>query len=104
MNEIEKLRKVVKELKEPFPLNGAQQRQKYTRANSVSRERSKLYDNTSLEELLDEWPCQQLFGGVGEALYSNADGMCKHDECHPRNDDKKIYRGKKCIKKILMIY
>ena len=51
MNEIEKLRKVVKELKKSFPLNG-QQRQKYTRANSVSRERSKLYDNTSLEDLL----------------------------------------------------
>ena len=39
-------------LKKSFPLNGAQQRQKYTRANSVSRERSKLYDNTSLEDLL----------------------------------------------------
>ena len=40
-------------------------------------------------EEMDEWPCQQLLGGVGEALYSNANDMCKHDECHPKNDDRK---------------
>lgn len=32
---------------------------------------------------LDSWPCQQLLGGTGEAIYSNVDGMCRHAECHP---------------------
>ena len=47
-----KLKEEILLIKKSFPLNGAQQRQKYTRANSVSRGRSKLYDNTRLFDLL----------------------------------------------------
>ncbi|MBA7559120.1 hypothetical protein ES708_00733 [subsurface metagenome] len=38
---------------------------------------------------LGEWPCQQLLGGTGAAIYSSIDGMCKHPECHPRNDERR---------------
>ena len=31
------------------------------------------------------WPCQQLLGGTGEAIYASIDGMCTHPECHPNN-------------------
>lgn len=34
------------------------------------------------------WPCQQLHGGTGEAIYSSIDGLCTHLECHPSNDDR----------------
>ncbi len=37
-----------------------------------------------MEELHD-WPCQDLHGGGGSAIYDNIDGRCKHPECHPRN-------------------
>lgn len=38
---------------------------------------------------LDEWPCQQLMGGTGEAIYAPfVNGNCKHPECHPSNDDR----------------
>jgi hypothetical protein len=37
---------------------------------------------------ISEWPCQQLCGGTGEAIYHNVDGKCKHPECHPKNDDR----------------
>jgi len=36
----------------------------------------------------DEWPCQQLLGGTGAAIYSNVDGMCTHPECKPPPEDK----------------
>lgn len=34
-------------------------------------------------EELEEYPCQQLLGGSGAAIYSNTDGLCKHPECNP---------------------
>lgn len=34
---------------------------------------------------LDCWPCQDLMGGRGAAIYANENGMCRHPECHPRN-------------------
>lgn len=38
-------------------------------------------------DILREYPCQQLFGGTGAAIYSNVDGMCNHEECNPENND-----------------
>jgi len=37
----------------------------------------------------EEYPCQQLMGGAGPAIYSNTDGLCSHPECNPENDDRK---------------
>ena len=37
---------------------------------------------------LKEYPCQQLMGGTGAAIYSNVDGLCSHPECNPENDDR----------------
>jgi len=34
---------------------------------------------------LDSWPCQQLLGGAGAAIYASTDGMCNHPDCHPNN-------------------
>ncbi len=39
------------------------------------------------EDILVEWPCQQLLGGTGAAIYMSTNGMCQHPECHPRNDE-----------------
>lgn len=36
---------------------------------------------------LDEYPCQQLLGGTGSAIYMNTDGMCSHPECNPANNE-----------------
>lgn len=44
-----------------------------------------------MEDELLEWPCQDLHGGTGTAIYSNVDGMCKHPECHPKNDQRISY-------------
>jgi hypothetical protein len=30
-----------------------------------------------------KWPCQQLLGGTGSAIYSNVEGLCDHTECKP---------------------
>ncbi len=30
-----------------------------------------------------EYPCQQLHGGTGAAIYENIDGLCSHLECKP---------------------
>lgn len=46
-----------------------------------------------LEEL-HEWPCQDLHGGRGAAIYNNIGGMCKHPECHPKNDDRTVSNKK----------
>ncbi len=35
---------------------------------------------------LIEWPCQDFHGGRDAGI--RADAMCKHPECHPRNDDR----------------
>lgn len=31
----------------------------------------------------ERWPCQQLLGGTGSAMYMNDGGFCKHPECKP---------------------
>ena len=36
----------------------------------------------------DQWPCQQLYGGKDADTRDNVDGLCKHPECHPRNDNR----------------
>ncbi len=33
--------------------------------------------------MIGKYPCQNLFGGTGEAIYHNVDGMCDHPECNP---------------------
>ena len=53
---------------------------------SYTNDQSKPPEEPSWEELI-EWPCQQLLGGTGAAIYSNTDGMCKHPLCHPKNND-----------------
>ncbi len=40
-------------------------------------------ETDQIDELLD-WPCQNLLGGRGAAIYGNIDGRCKHPECHPQ--------------------
>lgn len=30
-----------------------------------------------------EYPCQQLLGGTGSAIYENVNGLCSHPECKP---------------------
>lgn len=35
------------------------------------------------------WPCQNLHGGRGTAIYDSVDGLCKHEECNPINDNRK---------------
>ena len=30
-----------------------------------------------------EYPCQQLYGGTGAAIYENVEGLCSHPECKP---------------------
>lgn len=40
-------------------------------------------------DCLVSWPCQNLHGGTGSAIYDNVDGLCTHPECHPRNDNRK---------------
>ena len=52
----------------------------------INSDRLEQQSDVSEHDLL-EWPCQQLLGGTGAAIYSNVDGMCKHPECHPRNDE-----------------
>lgn len=39
---------------------------------------------------LDDWPCQDLYGGKGAAIYNSINGKCKHPECHPANDDRGV--------------
>ena len=45
-----------------------------------------------LKDLL-EWPCQQLLGGAGFAIYENVKGLCTHAECHPKNDERHLTSG-----------
>jgi len=33
------------------------------------------------------WPCQNLHGGRPAGIYDNVDGLCKHPECCPTEDD-----------------
>jgi len=55
----------------------------------VDKEKTKkaerLAERLGLYNEPDDWPCQQLMGGTGAAIYSNIDGMCRHPECHPYN-------------------
>ena len=32
---------------------------------------------------INKYPCQQLHGGTGSAIYMNTDGLCSHPECNP---------------------
>ena len=42
------------------------------------------------EDEPDRWPCQNLLGGSGAAIYlADPDGMCKHPECKPPPEDVK---------------
>jgi len=35
-------------------------------------------------EQLTEWPCQYLQGGFTK---DQVEGLCTHEECHPRDDE-----------------
>lgn len=36
--------------------------------------------------MIKKYPCQNLLGGTGEAIYHNVDGMCDHPECNPERE------------------
>lgn len=55
--------------------------------SSTINEDLKLYKRGS-SGLLKKYPCQQLLGGTGAAIYSNEEGLCNHPECNPENDDR----------------
>ena len=77
------------ENKESFALhyikNGSSQEQA-----DVARADLEHYAYGGMEEL-NGWPCQDLHGGTGSAIYNNIDGMCQHPECHPHNDDRSLH-------------
>ena len=33
---------------------------------------------TEIEDDIHDWPCQDLYGGRGAAIYNNVDGRCQH--------------------------
>ena len=45
--------------------------------------------HTKFIEVATSYPCQQLYGGTGDSIYHNVDGMCKHPECNPVNREGK---------------
>ncbi len=46
--------------------------------------RKKVAKLKSIEVKEDkEYPCQQLQGGTGSAIYENVNGLCVHPECKP---------------------
>ncbi len=36
--------------------------------------------------MIKKYPCQNLLGGTGEAIYHNEDGFCDHPECNPKEN------------------
>ena len=53
-----------------------------------------MKEDKNIEELY-EWPCQYLLGGgvTISATYiaDTTDGLCKHPECNPINDDRDVF-------------